>query len=116
MPILEAKELFQPNIVDNGAPEALFTVPNNSNTTIVRNGRVRFSNVSAAPTSIKCWAVPPGGSVADSNVVLPLYPLAVGGYVDVPTGVIAATGKFYAQAGNASSVSAVCLDGIYQTV
>lgn len=108
-------QLFAPNVVDNAAAETLFTVPATPTNSILRNGRVRFANTTALAATIKCWAVPSGGSAADSNVCLPTLSLLANSYVDLDIPVIAAGGTIQAQAGTASSITATAIDGFIQS-
>lgn len=108
-------ELFTPNQVDNAAPESLLTVPAGVATTILRNGLVRFSNTTGNAATIKCWAVPSGGSPTDANVCVPTRTIAANDYFDTAVPVISAGGKFYAQAGTATAITATCLNGFYQS-
>jgi hypothetical protein len=108
-------QLFAPNQVNNAAVETLYTVPTTNATTIVRNMRVRFSNTSASACTIQAWAVPQSGSSSDSNCCLPETTLAAYNYMDLDIPVIAAGGTFRAQAGTATSITAVCIDGFVQS-
>lgn len=108
-------QLFNPNQVDNAAPETLYTVPTLPASIILRNGRIRFSNTTAGVVTVKAWAVPSGGAAADTNCFLPLTPIPAAGYVDIDVPVIAAAGFIQAQAGAAASISAACLDGFLQS-
>ena len=108
-------QLFNPNQVDNAAPETLYTVPATPTAIILRNGRIRFSNPTAGAVTIKAWAVPSGGAAADTNCFLPTASIAAAGYLDVDVPVLAAGGFIQAQAGAAASISALCLDGFLQS-
>lgn len=108
-------QLFAPNQVDNAAAETLYTVPATPTNSILRNGRVRFSNPTAGAVTIKAWAVPSAGSATDTNCILPTVSIAANGFLDVDIPVIAAGGTIQAQAGAATSISATCLDGFVQS-
>ena len=108
-------QLFAPNQVDNAAAETLYTVPSTPASTILRNGRVRFTNTTAGFVTIQAWAVPAAGVAANSNCFLPQTSIGVNGYIDVDVPVIAAGGMIQAQAGAATSVTATCLDGFLQS-
>lgn len=108
-------QLFGPNVVDNAAPETLYTVPALPTTSILRNGRVRFSNTTAGAVTVKAWAVPAAGAAADGNVFLPTVSIPANGYLDVDIPVVAAGGFVQAQAGAATSITATCLDGFIQS-
>jgi hypothetical protein len=65
--------------------------------------------------TIQAWAVPQSGSSGDGNVCLPETTLAGYAYLDIDIPVIAAGGTIRAQAGAASSITAVSLDGFVQS-
>lgn len=112
---LSFSKLFASKQVNNAAPDTLLTVPTSPANTILRNGRVRFVNTTGAFVTIKAWAVPNGGSSADANVFLPTTSIGVNGYVDVDVPVLGAGDFIQAQAGAASSVTALSLDGFLQS-
>lgn len=95
--------------------DVVYTVPSAPNTTILRNGRVRFSNTTASAVTVKAWAVPSGGSAVDSTVCLPSTSISANAYIDVDIPVLSAGGTFRAQAGAASSVTVANLDGFLQS-
>lgn len=115
MPSIDRVELFQPEDVDNAAPDTLITVPNTVATTLLINGRVRFVNHTASPATIKAWAVPDGGSAGDTNVALPTTSIGANAFLDVDVPQIKAGGTFQAQAGTASAITALAMDGSYYT-
>lgn len=107
-------QLFAPVQVGSSAT-TLYTVPATPTSSLLRNGRVRFANTTGAAVTIKAWAVPNGGSEADSNVFLPTYSVPANDYVDVDVPVIAYGGKIKAIAGAATSITATALDGFIQS-
>lgn len=107
--------LFAANQIDNAAPETLFTVPAAPSSNILRNGRVRFANTTAAPVTIKAWAIPAAGAAADANVCLPVQSVGANAYIDVDVPVMAAGGFMQALAGAAASITASMLDGFIQS-
>jgi hypothetical protein len=108
-------QLFASKQVNNAAADTLFTVPSSPSNTLLRNGRIRFVNTTSSFVTIKAWAVPQGGSAADANVFLPTTSIGLNGYVDVDLPVMGAGDFVQAQAGAASSVTALCLDGFLQS-
>jgi len=108
-------QLFAPNIVDNAAPETLFTIPASPGTNLLRNGRVRFSNYTAGAVTIEAWSVPSGDTEGDDNICLPVTSLPANSYLDLDIPVLAAGGFFSAQAGAATSITATQLDGFIQS-
>ena len=112
---LAFSKLFAPKQVNNVAPDTLLTVPTSPSNTLLRNGRIRFVNTTGSFVTIKAWAVPSGGSAADTNVFLPTTSIGVNGYVDVDVPVLGAGDFVQAQAGAAASVTAQFLDGFLQS-
>lgn len=108
-------QLFAPKQVNNAAVDTLFTVPATPTPNILRNGRVRFANTTAAPVTIKAWAVPAAGAAVDANVCLPVQSVGANAFIDVDVPVIAAGGFMQAQAGAAASITASMLDGFIQS-
>ena len=112
---LTYSKLFEPNLVDNAAAETLYTVPATPSTSLLRNARVRFSNVTAGAVTIKAWAVPVSGSATDTNVILPTYSVAANSFLDVDVPLLKAGDFLQAQAGAASSINAQLIDGFLQS-
>ena len=112
MPTLSFSQLFAPNQVDNAAPETLYTCPSG---TLTRNMRVRFTNTTAGAVTIEAWAVPTAGSAGDTNACYPQVSIGAESYVDVDIPILTSGDKLQAQAGAASSITAICLDGFEQT-
>lgn len=108
-------QLFAANQVDNAAPETLFTVPASPAASILRNGRVRFSNTTGGAVTIKAWAVPAAGAAADANVILPTVSIAANSYIDLDVPIMAAGAFMQAQAGAATSITATHVDGFIQS-
>lgn len=115
MTVLTFSQLFAPNVVDNAAPETLYTVPTTPTTTILRDLRIRFSNTTSGSVTIKAWSVQAAGTAADSNVSLPTTSIAANGFIDIDFPIQAAGGFIQAQAGAATSITASCIDGFLQS-
>ncbi len=113
MPISFAP-LFDPNVVNDAAPETLYTVPSPASS-ILRNARVRFANTTAGAVTIKVWSVPSGGSAVDGTVCLPEKSIAANDYLDVDIPTLGVGGTIRAQAGAANSITASCLGGFVQS-
>lgn len=112
---LQFFQLFASKLVNNAAADTLFTVQPSPTTNLLRNGRVRFANVTAAPVTIKAWAVPAAGAAADANVILPTASIPANGYIDVDLPFVSAGGFVQAQAGAAASICASHIDGFIQS-
>lgn len=115
MPTITRQQLFAATDVDNVSPETLITVAATPTTTLLINGRVRFSNHTAGAVAITAWAVPASGSASDANIALPETNIAANSYLDVDVPQLSAGGTFQAQSGAASSITAQPIDGAYYT-
>lgn len=112
---LNYSKLFEPNMVDNAAEETLYTVPATPSTSLLRNGRVRFSNITAGAVTIKAWAVPVSGTASDTNCCLPTVSVNANSYIDVDLPLMKAGDFVQAQAGAASSITSALIDGFLQS-
>lgn len=111
---LSFTKLFEPNMVDNAAAETLYTVPS-SPTSVLRNARVRFSNITGGAVTIKAWAVPASGSASDTNCCLPTVSIAANSYLDVDLPLMKSGDFLQAQAGAGSSITSAAIDGFLQS-
>ena len=93
----------------------MYAVPADPATTIARGVRVRFANTTAGAITVRVWAVPAAGAVADVNTALPTTSIAANGYLDVQIPVLAAGDTLRALASAATSITATCLDGFLQS-
>lgn len=108
---IDILHLFNPNQVDNAAAETLYTVPSTPTSIRLIGMRVRFCNTTAGAVTISVWAVPSGGSAADTNASLKGYSIAANDYIDVDIPTMEAGDFLQAQAGAATSITASCLAG-----
>jgi hypothetical protein len=108
-------QLFAAKLVNNAAADTLFTVPASPAASILRNGRVRFANVTAGAVTIKAWGVPSAGAAADANVILPTTSIAANSFLDLDVPILNAGAFMQAQAGSASSITATHVDGFIQS-
>src|SRR5687768_12643465 len=115
MPAITRQQLFAPKNVNNAATTVLITIPSNPTSTLLINGRVRFSNHTALAALITAWAVPLSGAVDDTTIALPETSVGPNSYVDVDIPQLGAGGTFQAQAGSATSITVQPLDGAYYT-
>lgn len=108
-------QLFAAKQVNNAAVDTLFTVPAAPAASILRNGRVRFSNTTAGAVTIKAWGVPAAGAAGDTNVILPTVSIPANDYIDFDVPILAAGAFMQAQAGAATSITASHVDGFIQS-
>jgi len=112
---LTFSQFFASKLVNNAAVDTLFTVDAAPASNLLRNGRVRFANVTASPVTVKAWAVPAAGAAADANVILPTVAIAANSYIDLDLPLVGPGGFVQAQAGAASSIAASSIDGFIQS-
>ena len=105
-------KMFDSNHVDNASVEILYTVPSSPTTTLLRNGRVRFTNVTAGSVMLDVYAVASGGSPTIANAMLYQYAMPAYSALDVDVPVLGAGGTIRSQAGAASSITAHAVDGV----
>lgn len=89
-----------------------YTVPSSPTTTLLRNGRIRLSNTTAAPVTATVHAVPASGSAADANAIIKAYSIGANSYLDVDLPIMKAGDTLQALAGAATSISLHAIDGV----
>lgn len=105
-------KLFDSNHVNNAAVETLYTVPSSPTTTLLRNGRVRFTNVTGGAVLIDVYAVASGDSPSIANALQYQYSLAANSAIDIDIPILGAGGSVRAQASAANSITAHGIDGV----
>lgn len=103
--------LFSPQILPN-ANTILFTV---SALALLRNGRIRCSNVTGAAQTVKFWAVPSAGSPINDNVCIPSTSIPANSFIDFDLPVMIGGDKLTGIAGAAASITVCQMDGFNQT-
>lgn len=96
---------FEPNVVDNAAPETLYTVPTTPSTTKAMGFVIRYKNTTGGAVTLTSWAVPLSGTAADGNEVYS-GSIPADDFVDVEYGTLKAGDFIQAQAGAATSITA----------
>lgn len=91
----------------------LFTVPVLPASTLMRGGRVRFTNTSAVAVTVTAYAVPPAGPAAAGNAFVSGKTIAANDYLDVDVPVMPAGSFLQALAGAATSVTVHMIAGSY---
>jgi hypothetical protein len=102
---------FAGNLLDNAAPETLYTVPASPATTLLRGGRIRLVNVTAGAVTAKLWVVPLSGTAADANNILPTTSIAANSYIDLDIPIMPAGSFLQGQAGAGNSIGAHMISG-----
>lgn len=103
--------LFTPKIIDNVAPDDVFLMPTTPATSLLVNGRVRFSNVTAGAITITAWAIPSGGTAINGTLCLPTVSISANSYLDMDIPQLGVSGKLQARAGAAASINVQPMDG-----
>lgn len=83
------QKFFQPTTLTASAA-IIYTVPASPVSNLLRGSRVRLTNTTTSPKTAKLYAVPSGGSIADSCVFFADQTVPANGYVDVDIPILAA--------------------------
>ena len=84
---LIVRQLFAPQVAPTGTPGVIFTVPADASTFVLKNGRIRLTNIDPNPSIVSMYAA---ASAAPSNGTTMFFPnVTIGGLsfvdVDLPT-------------------------------
>ena len=86
----------------------LFTVPVQPTTTLLRGGRMRFTNTSALAATVTAYAVPAAGTAAATNAFVSSKTIAANDLPVLPAGAFV-----QALSGTLSSITAHMISGSY---
>ena len=103
---------FAPAVLGTTAA-TLFTVPLLPVSTLMRGGRVRFTNTTGAAVTVTAYAVPAAGPAAPGNAFVSGKTIAANDYLDVDVPVMPAGAFLQALAGAATSITAHMISGSY---
>lgn len=103
-------KFFSP-VVLGTTVSTIYTVPAIPTTTILRGGRVRFSNTTTGPVTVTAYAVNSGGTASSSNAFLTTYTVTANSYVDVDVPLLAPGDSIQALAGATNSITMFALNG-----
>lgn len=101
---------FAPTVLTTAAA-TLYTVPASPTTSLLRGGRLRFTNTTAGPITVTAYAVPSAGSAAAGNAFVSGKSIAAGDYLDVDLPIVPAGGFIQALASANTSITAHALSG-----
>jgi hypothetical protein len=107
-------QLFAPTVLTTSAA-TLFTAPATLTTTLLRGGRIRFTNTTAGAVTVTAHAIPSGGSAAAGNMFLQAKSIAANDYLDTDVPMLGPGGFVQALASANTSVTASALSGSYFT-
>lgn len=105
------QQLFEPVQLTNAAV-TIFTMPSQPASSLLRNGRVRFTNITNGAVVVTAYAVPSGGSAGNTNAFLYAESIGPEAYLDVDLPVLAAGDFIKALAGANTSINMFALDGV----
>lgn len=91
----------------------MFTVPAAPTTTLLRGGRMRFSNTTGGAVTVTVHSVPSAGSAADGNAVVKAKSVPANDYIDVDLPIMPAGSFVQALAGANTSITAHMVSGSY---
>ena len=103
---------FTPTVLGTSVG-TLFTVPASPTSTLLRGGRMRFTNTTGAAVTVTAYAIPSGGSAADGNSFVKAKSIAANDYLDIDVPLMSPGGFVQALASAATSVTAHMLSGSY---
>lgn len=104
---------FMPPTVLTTTAATLFTAPALPLTTLLRGGRLRFTNTTGVAVTVTAYAVPLAGTASVGNTFVSAKTIAANDYLDVDIPIIAAGDFIQALAGTATSVTATVISGSY---
>lgn len=81
-------------------------------TTVLKNGRLRLSNITAGAVTVTLHNVPSGGSAGDANAFMKGESIAANSHVDVDMPTLAAGDTVSGLAGAATSINVQELGGV----
>ena len=92
---------------------AMFTVPASPLSTLLRGGRMRFTNTSGSAATVTAYNIPAAGSVSAANAFLNAKSIAANDYLDIDLPLMGAGATLQAFAGTAAAISAHMITGSY---
>ena len=103
---------FVPTVLTTTAA-TLFTVGATSApaSTLLRGGRIRFTNTTASPVTVTAYVVPSAGTAAAGNAFVSGKTIAANDYIDVDVPVMPNLAFLQALAGAATSITAHMISG-----
>lgn len=102
-------KLFEPTALTTGAA-TLFTIGATPASNLLRGGRVRFTNTTAAAVTVTAHAVPAGGALADANAILKAKSVGANDYLDIDLPAMKA-GDFLQALASATGITAHFVTG-----
>lgn len=110
MPTLEIKQLFSPVVLPSAAA-VLYTMPVAAGT-VLKNGRVRLSNTTAAPVAATLYSDVAATASGPGNIAYPTKNIPANDFVDVDLPTMKAGDTLRGFAGAAASITMQELGGV----
>lgn len=104
-------QLFDP-VALTAVAQTLYTVATNPDTTVLRSGRMRFTNVTGGAITVTAYAVPAGGAAANGNAFLLAKSVPANDFIDVDIPLMGPGDFLQALASAPASITATALDGV----
>lgn len=101
---------FAPTVLTTSAA-TLYTVPATPTASLLRGGRMRFTNTTAGAITVTAYAVPPAGTAAAGNAFVSAKSVAAGDYLDADVPIMPAGAFIQALASANTSITAHMLSG-----
>ena len=101
---------FAPAVLTTAAV-TLATVPATPFGTILRGGRIRFTNTTAVAAAVTAYAVPPAGTAGVGNAFVSAKSIAANDFLDVDVPIMPAGAFLQALASANTSITAHMLGG-----
>ena len=103
---------FAPTVLGLSAT-TIFTVPLTPASTLLRGGRIRFTNTTALATTITAYAVPLAGVAGVGNAFVSAKTVAANDFIDIDLPVMPAGAFLQALSGTATAITAHMIAGSY---
>jgi len=104
-------KLFAPQQLGTAAA-TIFTCPAAPSTTVLKNGRLRLTNTTAAAVTATLYAVPAAGVAGAANAFVSAQSIPANSFVDVDIPTLAAGDFIQGLAGAATSITVHELGGV----
>lgn len=108
---LTIKQLFEPTVLTTGAA-TLYTCPASPPTSVLPNGRVRFTNTTGGAVTITAYAVPSAGTAGAGNCFAFQEAIGPNAHADYDVPMLAAGDFLQALASAGTSITATALQGV----
>lgn len=102
---------FAPAALTNAAA-TYYTVPASPTSSLLRNGRVRFTNTDSAAHTVTAYAIPSAGSASAANCIANAEAIAPNTHLDLDLPLMKAGDFLQAKADANTSVTIVILDAV----